>query len=236
MNIYIYDDYGSSEFSTNELETCMKTIFPNNDIKRVKAIQIKQGILNNAKFFCLGGGFDRGYLKALGQDGCSAVQEFVKLGGYYIGICAGAYFAADSIEFDLNGPLEVREERFLKFFKGKCIGPMNNFEYNSEMGAVAVELDVVAYSNSYFAYLNGGCYFESEDESFKIIARYKSNQKPAIIKEKYGDGFVLLSGVHIEFNPNHLDLKNENIVMNVQPKITDRDNKLYGLMKQLLGN
>jgi glutamine amidotransferase-like uncharacterized protein len=234
MIVCVYDDYGSSQFSTDELVMCMKTTFSNDEVKRVKATQIKDGILNDAKFLCIGGGFDKGYMVALGQDGCSAIQKFIKSGGYYIGICAGAYFAADSIEFDLNGPLEVKGERFLKLFRGKCIGPMNNFEYNNENGAVAVELDIPSYPDGYFAYLNGGGYFEGHEENYEIVAKYKSNSKPSIIKGKFGSGDVLLSGVHIEFNPNHLDLQNDNIALNVQPKITDRNEQVYRLMRQLI--
>ena len=47
-------------------------------------------------------------------------QEFVENGGSYLGICAGAYFACDYIEFDKNGPLEVVGPRDLKFYPGKC--------------------------------------------------------------------------------------------------------------------
>jgi glutamine amidotransferase-like uncharacterized protein len=55
----------------------------------------------------MGGGFDLGYEKMLGARGVEIVRELVSQGGFYLGICAGAYFATDFVQFDLNGPLQV---------------------------------------------------------------------------------------------------------------------------------
>jgi biotin--protein ligase len=228
-NIFIYNDEGTDEFSFNELKSSLKTFYPNLNIQKVDSNDIKRGILFqkngqlNAKLFCIGGGRDLGYLKMLGVEGCEEIKNYVHLGGIYLGICAGAYFAADYIEFDLNGPIEVKGERMLKFFNGKAVGPINKtFKYNTESEAIAIEIEFMVENlkNQYY-YLNGGCEFIAyDDKNLKIIAKYTNHSKnPAIIECNYGRGKSILSGIHVEYNPDNLNKKNEHIRDYVLPKL-----------------
>jgi len=115
--IYIYNDFGSSEFCVNALIECFKMVYIDSlddlNVKTIRAEEILSGLLtaeensSNLVLLCMGGGFDLGYEKMLGQRGIAIIKEFVKRGGLYLGICAGAYFATDYVQFDLNGPLEV---------------------------------------------------------------------------------------------------------------------------------
>ena len=66
----------------------------------------------------LGGGYDMGYLRSLGKEGTDMVRNFVLDGGTYIGMCAGAYFACDYIEFEKGSSMEVQGYRPLKFYPG----------------------------------------------------------------------------------------------------------------------
>ena len=66
----------------------------------------------------LGGGYDLGFLQSLGQEGTDEIRSFVLQGGTYIGICAGAYFACDHIEFEKGSKMEVCGNRPLKFYPG----------------------------------------------------------------------------------------------------------------------
>ena len=115
---YIYSDYGSSQFCVESLTHCFKAIYEedNIEIDQITAEQIlnrelfenEAGKIEiNEKLLCFGGGFDMGYVEILGKQGVDVIKEFVQLGGNYLGICAGAYFATDYIQFDLGGPLEV---------------------------------------------------------------------------------------------------------------------------------
>ena len=72
----------------------------------------------------IGGGYDLGYIRALGQDGIDQVKGYVQTGGHYLGVCAGAYFASARVTFDEGGDLEVCGPRQLAFFPGewkKCV-------------------------------------------------------------------------------------------------------------------
>ena len=72
----------------------------------------------NCCLIAFGGGYDLGFINALGQKGTHIIRDFVQQGGSYLGFCAGAYWACNYIEFDKGGSLEVVGERFLKFFPG----------------------------------------------------------------------------------------------------------------------
>lgn len=75
--------------------------------------------MSKAKVICFGGGYDLGFLSALGNEGIRLIREYVHSGGNYLGMCAGAYFACNYIEFDKDGPLEVVGNRDLRFYPGK---------------------------------------------------------------------------------------------------------------------
>lgn len=76
--------------------------------------------MKDCQLMVFGGGYDLGFEAAVGKNGAKIIQDFVKNGGSYLGLCAGAYWACDYIEFDKDGPLEVVGERRLKFFPGMC--------------------------------------------------------------------------------------------------------------------
>ena len=56
-----------------------------------------------------------------------------------MGICAGSYYGSRKVEFDLQGRLEVNEDRELKLFKGRAVGPaLKGFDYKSTKGEYAI--------------------------------------------------------------------------------------------------
>jgi len=239
--ILIYNDEGVTEFSVTQLRRCFEKLFPALEIIDINGENVRNGILfkpeesQNETLLCIGGGFDLGYLKSLQSEGCEQIREFVLTGGNYLGICAGAYFACESILFD--GPDIVQGERPLRFFPGQAIGPVNRqFIYDSDDKAVAIEIRLDNNSRTY-TYLNGGCYFEpnNSENQFDQIACYSHStngeqdellsvdNKLAIVECKVGLGKCLLSGVHFEFNAHDLDRENENIRTNVYPMLINQD-------------
>ena len=76
----------------------------------------------------------------LGNGGNRRIRSFIENGGKYLGICAGGYYGTSKVEFDVHGPLEVNEERELKLFKGRAIGPaLKGFNYHTTSGEYAVK-------------------------------------------------------------------------------------------------
>ncbi len=74
--------------------------------------------MDNTAMLAFGGGYDRGFIEALGVKGMRKIKEYVVQGGSYLGICAGGYFGCRHIEFDKGGPLEVCGDRPLTFYQG----------------------------------------------------------------------------------------------------------------------
>jgi len=175
--------------------------------ERVAKEDILVGGLSGCTHFIMPGGRDRPYDAALRGTGCRLIRRFVENGGTYIGICAGGYFGAKRVAFDVGFPLEVSEERELAFFPGTAIGPAygkGTFDYESQRGARAALLELEI--GSFYAYYNGGCAFEGDFSGVRILARYADlpGKPPAILECPIGKGKAILSGVHLETDPEAL--------------------------------
>lgn len=201
--IFIYADEGTSSDSVAALEQYFSSRFSTrcvtaNDLQDRHWIQ-------STRLLVMPGGRSLPFYTSLGEKGNQHIIDFVSQGGCYVGLCAGAYYAAQKTLFALGSPLELRLDGPLNFFKGSAIGPVfaaNHFAYQSELGARVV---LVQYQEkSYPVYFNGGCYFElnAMRDNAAVLATYADNQLPAIIQCRVGMGKVILSGVHPELSLN----------------------------------
>lgn len=66
---------------------------PNYEVTFVSAKDVAGGALDHADLFLLGGGYSPTQYNTLGEQGRTAVTNFVARGGAYYGICAGAFNA-----------------------------------------------------------------------------------------------------------------------------------------------
>ncbi|XP_033745184.1 biotin--protein ligase-like [Pecten maximus] len=232
--VYLYDgpgaDDGDSEIIVRSLQKSLKpTVY---SISKISPGDIIQGNwTSTAAAFIMPGGFDRGFIDALGDSGATVIRDYVRNGGSYLGLGAGSYYACDNIEFDRGGPNEVIGDRPLKFFPGSGIGPAYGpFSYEDERGARAAAVDFYQKSEpgsiSSKIYFNGGNLFvphskESSKlgndtssgvsmETFESLGIYSGlpSQPLAIVKCKVGTGVAVLSGVQLEFRSSDLDGSN----------------------------
>jgi hypothetical protein len=65
-------------------------------VEVVGAPEIRGGVLDRVDVLLVGGGKTTPQSNALGKEGLQAIQAFVRRGGGYLGICAGAYLASQS--------------------------------------------------------------------------------------------------------------------------------------------
>lgn len=165
--------------------------------------QITQPRLAKCDLFILLGGKDKLYAKYLNGKYNDIIRTYVKSGGSFLGICAGAYYAGSKVEFAKNTPKEVVEERELAFFNGTVIGPvLGEYFYNSLKGTKAAKINI---GDRYtYVHYNGGGYFPVSDNTVEVISYYQNHNNitailPAIIKIPYEKGMVILSGVHFEY-------------------------------------
>lgn len=164
------------------------------------------------------GGADLGYCRSLNGEGNRRIQQYVRRGGAYLGLCAGAYYGSSRCEFEVgNGKLEVVGPRELSFFPGTCRGcAFKGFVYHSEAGAKAVKLQVnkeafkgASDLQDFRSYYNGGGLFvdagKYADKGVEILATYADptdvdgGEGPAAaICCKFGEGRAVLTGPHPE--------------------------------------
>lgn len=153
------------------------------------------------------GGRDLPYLETLQGEPNRRIREFIRSGGVFLGICAGAYYGSRFVDFERGGPLQVLGERELAFFPGVAKGPaygLGRFSYSSPEGALIAKLSLSDSSRLLVSYYNGGCFFEDPEKhsGVSILARYSDieGMPAAVIECSFGKGKALLSGVHPEYS------------------------------------
>ncbi|KAJ3045779.1 biotin holocarboxylase synthetase [Rhizophlyctis rosea] len=225
MNVLVYTGPGTArgpiEHTLLTLRTHLSTSY---DVIPVDAATLtNEPWQHTTSLLVLPGGRDIPYLSHLSPVATSKIRSWVEQGGKYFGICAGAYFACQRVEFEVGRPgFEVRGERPLKFWPGTGKGSVvDGFEYGMEEVGQAVEIalnmEELGWSNEGQAhtYVNGGPYFELEDSpsspdtteappSVKILATYSDPSlaavsKPAVVECSIGTGLAILTGPHIEY-------------------------------------
>lgn len=205
--ILIYEDYGCADITIllNELKTYFEprgyTVGLTNAVGIIRGHELNESILA----FFMPGGADTPYRQKLAVQGNHLIRNYVKSGGIYYGICAGAYYACRQTIFEKNIPaLKVIHQCGLNLIDGKAIGTLykelniSPFDKNM-MSSAAVEV-IWNDGQKYIVHYHGGPYFKlSNKKKIDILAYYNlPHKKPAIISCSYGTGKVIVSGVHFE--------------------------------------
>ena len=219
VNVLVFSGSGVSPSCLLHLKTALQSLLSTRyDVQSISAESlIRNPWTENCALLAFPGGRDLGYLSSLGDAGCKRIADWVhEGGGRYLGLCAGAYFASDRIEFECGREgFEIIGDRPLKLFPGACKGSaFPGFVYNSEEGAraavVSLESEKIwrdVWQDSppkLNVYYNGGGFFEEVPESHKnvtIIARYDEleNKPAAGVLCRVGEtGKAILWGVHPE--------------------------------------
>ncbi len=196
------------------------------DIDFIDSESIINGEVKKFNVLIFSGGDTFSVAESIGERGAEKLKEFISSGGLYIGSCAGAYFPlnfdfpplnyfnlvnAGVGNFTVNPP-----EPFLLPEKFSC--PYGNgFVYHPFREDV--KLTFIDSETPALAPVYGGPSFIINDDS-RCIARYHAFtertiflcnkkyadeiylNKPAIISKKYGNGYLLLCGPHLE-HPNY---------------------------------
>lgn len=202
--ILIFKDEGTTlssvEAITSQLAKTLETPFTT---KCVNSHYLKTKNWE-AKTFALimGGGHCSYWENGLGTLGMLKIHHFVARGGRYLGICAGAYFAAATSTFQLGGQNQITKTRPLAFYQGCATGPLFTTENHlSPESALAAKIDL--FSKKGRCYYQGGCAFDivEDSQTTRILARYRAPyQGSAIISCSVGAGMAVLSGLHPEYS------------------------------------
>jgi glutamine amidotransferase-like uncharacterized protein len=146
------------------------------------------------------GGYSADYKSAITTTGMNKIRSFVNNGGRYIGICAGAFFACDKVDW------EGRVYDYpLKLFLGRGYGAIDQIIPWSGYTMTTVNINKNNPINQYepatetILYYGGPAFYPNQGQQMNVIATWQAyNNDPAIINFNYGNGRVLLVGPHPE--------------------------------------
>ncbi len=171
----------------------------------ISAQQILQGELTGCHALIIGGGADLPYLNALGKAGCEKIAQFVDAGGVYIGICAGAYFSCDHIDFT-GESAKITGERYLKFFGGCAKGALDDLVDGKPYDGTSHTQRMIEVQSrcgeKHSVLYHGGCTFVEPYAGINVHFLYP-NGLPAVISGRWGRGMFFLSGVHFEYDSDN---------------------------------
>lgn len=97
--IALYDGPGAGSAKQGQL---FERILPQCQVERIGPQDVHDGALRQFDLVLFPGGSGSGQGNALDQSGRMAVRDFVKSGGGYVGVCAGAYLALHNYSWGLQ--------------------------------------------------------------------------------------------------------------------------------------
>ncbi|WP_254510517.1 BPL-N domain-containing protein [Anatilimnocola floriformis] len=98
--VAVYDDLGATSSKEKLITALGKS--DRFEVTRLKAEDIRAGKLADHLVVMLPGGSSNTQGATLGEEGREEIRKFVRGGGGYIGICAGAYLATNDYDWSLH--------------------------------------------------------------------------------------------------------------------------------------
>jgi len=169
------------------------------DADRISAAEINDGEwVDDYDAIWFPGGYAWYYTRHIRNNGQEAIRQFVNDGGVYVGVCAGAFFAADIIVWEgdtINYPLDL--------FDGTAIGPLEDIAEwpNHTMTELNLNEDHSSepdIENAGYQLYYGGPYLERGDTAIESLAKYSETGLCCALTSNYGDGKLLLIATHPE--------------------------------------
>jgi len=155
------------------------------DYERLNENDIQKGDLLKSDIFIIGGGSIFDIIPALKQKGINEIQKFVKNGGKYIGICAGAYIASEKY-YDRKG----------KEYKG--LGLVKTI-FERGKGEKTVNVKFLCCGENINLFYCNGPLIKKLGKDEELIAVDKTG-KIGIIRKEFGKGLIFLFSAHPEGN------------------------------------
>jgi len=101
IRVAIYDDLGGSVAGPKNIESCLSDSLKFKT-QRVNAVDIRSGVLHDFDVVVQPGGSGSKQAKTLELNGVDSIRQFIRKGGGYLGICAGAYLATAEYSWSLH--------------------------------------------------------------------------------------------------------------------------------------
>ncbi|MFX1559645.1 MAG: BPL-N domain-containing protein [Promethearchaeota archaeon] len=195
-----YGDPSSSASSRTALQLMFEWMNATVDI--LYASDINNGGLSEYDMVVIPGGWAGTYNEDLAGSGITEIREFVRDGGSFFGVCAGAYFGCDLIYWE-----GVAIDYPLGLFAGNGIGPVEEIAVWPDYAMAEIILNhsssIIDFSgepaNHTVMYYGGPWFDVSGHEDVHTLATFAANNQSAMIAFEYEEGRVFLSGPHPEW-------------------------------------
>lgn len=212
--VALYDAEGIGGSGPGNLERIVNSRLDNAVLYRVCGEDIRDGALAAADVVIFPGGSGRGIGNGIQEKGREEVLNFIRNGGGYLGVCAGAYFAASGSDVYLHA-IELKHSQPWPRGRGLIEIELTP-EGQKLLGADKTVLET--------RYANGPVFLPVDqegngDEHFKVLATFKTPStdrggvvrtemvgQAAIGAREYGDGRMLIVSPHPESHEEHYDL------------------------------
>ncbi|MCT4552158.1 MAG: BPL-N domain-containing protein [Alphaproteobacteria bacterium] len=221
-NIYIYNDDGVVKKHIKKVKNWAMLTFNSKNVFTINSKDIlSKKYLSKDNILIIPGGEARFYTDKLYGNGNIIIRDFIKNGGIYIGICAGAYYASSHIDFIGNdGVINTVQntDGDLKLFFGTCKGTIREIAplYRNDFSS-ATDIFIDGFSEKFKTYYNGGPEFIPEKrEEVEIPFLYSKIDKYASIYKIYGKGKVFLFGFHPELSKDENLQKKLNLFFRIK--------------------
>ena len=204
IKVLIYSGTGASANCVNGIKTALSRANANNLIPGVTfsyatSSKLTSTILSKYKLLVMPGGSGGSvYLNTISK---SVIQNFVKNGGGYLGICAGAYSAAAHTSGYYNG------WGIAPHVRCKAV----SFEGKTTMSITSAGVSVLKRSGTItLAHFNGPAMYITSSTA-KIFGKYADSKTgykgyADIVGDYYGKGRTVLIGSHPELSPQYPDI------------------------------
>jgi len=201
--ITLYEGKGAWETGTSNLKQFLKIHQMEFESSGPQDLILGDLAIKAPKLLIMPGGESWVYLEDLKEEGAENIREFVRKGGSYLGICAGAFYATSHRRGGVaTGPYGI----------GLLEGTAHDGTYLEEPGYIEGVMDflwelgnplVQGLGKSARMLLYGGPYFEFKPEEaqkkhVEVVSRFAHSGKPAMIRFRYGKGRVFLAAPHFE--------------------------------------
>jgi len=198
-DIALYTGRGTWEDSVNAIQSMFRWM--NYTVRSVSAEFINDNGLEGFHILCIPGGDMYDYAQDISAKGKENIKAFVRNGGGYIGICGGAYFAAEKV-FWRGSQLAMTS---LGLFAGIATGPIN--EIMPYPNYTMCKVNIVNYvhpitqsegNSEIMLYYWGPALMPNADANVTILGSYDEGNQTTILTFEYFQGRVFLIGTHPE--------------------------------------
>ena len=216
--IAVYHDEGTGEFSRGCLVAALASAFEERmPLRRILAAEIcaSDDWHASTRILAFPGGADRPYAARLNGAGNASITRYVRSGGTFLGVCAGAYYACARIAFEAGTAGEISADRELALFAGTARGSLHALAepYSlAHLHCAAIARLVVAGSDERACalYWGGPEFVPDAGAQFTPLLEYEfpdGARGIAALRTSVGRGNVVLAGVHAEVRGTQFPLE-----------------------------